>query len=114
MSIALYILAGLVGAVVTGVSLWFIALALGWRSTLQFLQGQYGDSLRVLAETEREKTLIEHERDHLKTFMETFINKPVQAVLHDQQFHQLLQMLDARIKFQHEETDEPTPKRRPN
>lgn len=104
------ILAGVAGFAL----LWFLNVAYTWKGGLAALQEQYQDLLRTSAEIQKQNTLIETERDHIKQFMNTFLTKQVQAVLSDQQFHQLIQLLDARIKFEQEGSDEPKPKKMVN
>ena len=101
------ILAAFAGVVLTLGLGWFVNTALGWKRALQAFQEQNSEIMNGLLSLQADKTQIEMERDHLKNFMNTFITKPVQAVLHDQQFMQLLQAIQARIAFELDQNDLP-------
>ena len=84
----------------TAGGLYFAATAISWRNQLAWLRGEFDGLQQESAHLQSDKAHLEVELDFIKTTINGFLSKQVQAVLSEAQFLQLIQWIEARREFE--------------
>lgn len=105
-----WILPSLLASAITAGLLYFVGLAIGWRTRGQVLQRQYDQLFNQSLVLQAGKTAAESELAYLKNTFQQMLQRPLQAMLNEEQFHGLMSLIEARMDFQ----AEPDPSRKPN
>ena len=97
MGLILGILGGAVAATAVGV---LVIRMMHWRAVAEELTRENGQLLTAALQVQRDYGQVKEAHQFFKRQFEQFCNKPVQAILHDQQFAAFCQTVENAVKME--------------
>src|SRR6185437_14979939 len=98
-----WILPAVLGGITTAGVLYFVYLSFVWKSERDLLQHEVYDLFDKVLESEKECGTAQRELGFLKDAWLKLVNNPIQAMISNEQFGALLQMLSAKIEFERQD-----------